>query len=102
MVEADSLSQDAVLAALRAGRFYASSGPDILYLSHEGDTVTVRCSPVSQINFIGRTQWGAHIEAAPGTTLTEASYRLRGREIYLRVECKDAQGRTAWSNAIYL
>lgn len=102
MVEADTLSEEAILAALRAGRFYSSSGPDILDLQRDGDTVSVRCSPVATINFVGHTQWGAQRRAEPGGALTEASYRLRGNERYLRVECSDAQGRTAWSNPIYL
>jgi len=102
MVEADALAEDAIIAALRVGRFYSSSGPDIYELSLDGSTLSVRCSPVSAINFIGLTQWGAQNRAANGDPLTEASYRLRGVERYVRVECIDAQGRKAWSNPIYL
>jgi hypothetical protein len=101
MVEAD-LAEDAIIAALRAGRFYSSSGPDIYELSLDGGTLNVRCSPVSIINFVGMTQWGAQKRAANGDPLTEASYRLRDVERYVRVECIDAQGRKAWSNPIYL
>ena len=34
----------------------------------------------------------------PGETITEATHRLTGHEEYLRVECVDAQGRSAWTN----
>ncbi len=102
MVEADELSEPAILAALRAGRFYASSGPEIHETTLNGDTLTVRCSPVSMINVVGHTGHGKHFVAAPGAALTEASYRLRGPERYVRVECIDAQGRAAWSNPFYL
>jgi len=102
MVEADVLAEDAILAALQAGRFYASTGPDINSLDFDGTTLMVTCSPVSVINVIGHTQYGEQWRAEPGKALTEASYRVQGKEKYLRVECIDAQGRTAWSNPIYL
>jgi hypothetical protein len=101
MVEAEELSEPAILAALRAGRFYASTGPEIHDVRLDGDTLSVRCSPVSAINVIGHTQHGKQWRAEPGSALTEASYRLRGQERYVRAECIDARGRTAWSNPFY-
>ncbi len=102
MVEADELSEAAILSALRAGRFYASTGPEIFETSYAGGILTVRCSPVSTINVVGHTQYGAHWHAAPGQTLTTISYSPHARAGYARVECIDAQGRAAWSNPIYL
>lgn len=102
MVEADELSEPAILAALRAGRFYASTGPEIYETSLTGGVLTVRCSPVSVINVVGCTQYGAHWAAAPGETITSATYRPHERARYVRVECIDAAGHTAWSNPIFL
>ena len=101
MVEAPSLSDGAILEALRSGRFYASSGPDIDYLSLDGDVLTVRCSPVRSIDVIGAARYGQRWQAAPGDTLTGATYRLKGPERYVRVECTDAQGKKAWSNPFF-
>lgn len=40
--------------------------------------------------------------AQPGETLTEAVFPLRGDEGYLRVDCRDARGCHAYSNAYFL
>ena len=40
--------------------------------------------------------------AAPGQTLTGASFPLSGDEGYVRVDCRDGQGRHACSNAYWL
>ena len=39
--------------------------------------------------------------APEGELLERAEFRLRGGETYLRVECVDARGRTAWSNPAF-
>ena len=101
MVEAPELTTGAVLDALRRGRFYSSSGPDIDFLSLDGDVLTVRCSPVRSIDVIGAARYGQHWQAAPGEALTGATYRLKGPERYVRVECTDAQGKKAWSNPFF-
>jgi hypothetical protein len=45
MLRAEKLDEESVLAALRQGHFYASSGPQIHDIQIEGDQLTVRCSP---------------------------------------------------------
>jgi len=102
VVEAKSLTEASILAALREGRFYASTGPDIYSLVRDGSTLTVTCSPVKTINFIGQTQWGAQRRSTTDGLLTEAGYQMRGCETYVRVECVDERGRRAWSNPVYL
>jgi hypothetical protein len=102
VVKAEALTVPLVLRALRAGHFYSTTGPAIHdFYVHDG-AAYVSCSPVARINFIGCTQWGTQLRADKGETLTEGSYRLTGKEGYLRVECVDSQGRVAWSNPIYL
>ncbi len=63
---------------------------------------TVRCSPVAAINFIGHTQWGFQRRAEPGKAITEAQYRLKNKENYIRAECVDGTGHAAWTNPIFL
>jgi hypothetical protein len=101
-VKAGSLSEESVLSALAAGAFYSSSGPEIHDFRLEGEVATVRCSPVQRINFLGQAQWGFQRRAGQGDGLSCAEYRLCGRELYLRVECIDAHGRTAWTNPLFL
>jgi len=101
MVSCKSLTKEALLAALKNGNFYASCGPELHDVYVEDGIVHVRCSPCSEIHVITYPPRGkAHY--AEGELLTELTYPLKGGERYVRVECVDANGRTAWSNAIFL
>jgi len=100
-VKAAALTQGAILDALRRGHFYASSGPEIHDLWLEESQVHIRCSPVASIDFVGNGPLSARVSAVPGGTLTEASFRIRRRQRYVRVACRDAGGRWAWTNPIF-
>lgn len=101
MVKAPELTREAILESLRRGLFYASWGPTIEDIAiHDGE-VSVRTSPVKEINFIAQSWFGAGHFPMEAPALTNATYRLTGEERYLRVECRDAEGRWAWSNPIY-
>ena len=101
-VKAQALDEAHILSALRAGQFYASSGPEIYDFGISNGTARLTCSAVKTIDFCGHTQWGSQRRAAPGETVTESTYRLTGNERYLRAACTDAEGRTAWTNPIFL
>jgi hypothetical protein len=103
-VKAAALTQEAILDALEQGYFYASSGPQIhdLRLDAERGRVHVRCSASVAIDFIGNGKYSRRVTAPPGETLTEANYRLREHQRYVRVACQDPQGYWAWSNPIFL
>ncbi len=99
---AAELTQTAILSALASGRFYASSGPEIhdLQFDAEKRTVTVRSAPVTAVDFVGNGYRSRRISAPPGQTLCEASYTLREGQTYVRIACRDEQGRWAWTNPI--
>src|SRR5207302_1266191 len=48
-VRAESREPDALLAALKAGHFYSSSGPELRDVRVEGGRIRVACSPVRAI-----------------------------------------------------
>src|SRR5437660_7956176 len=52
MVRAAEKSQEAVLAALRAGAFYGSTGPEIESVEVGDEDVTVRCSPAASVTLL--------------------------------------------------
>ena len=101
-VKAEALAEDRILTAIRQGQFYSSSGPEIHDFRVENGIAHVRCSPVRTINLAGHTQWGTQRRTQPGELVTEAEYRLTGRERYLRATCIDGEGRAAWTNPIFL
>jgi hypothetical protein len=108
MVRAAERTTEAILRALAAGSFYASTGPEILDLrlergaagSGQGPVARVRCSPCRRVHFICAGSLGRTVNAPPGTALEQAELRLHPAARYLRVECVDAAGRTAWSMPI--
>lgn len=101
-VKSEKLDEDSIIDAMKNGAFYSSSGPQILDFRIVNGVATVKCSPVATINIMGHTQWGYQRRAGAGKTITEAEYTLNGKEKYLRAECIDSTGHTAWTNPIFL
>lgn len=101
-VKARERSEAAILQALFDGAFYPSSGPVIRDLWLDGGTVGVACSPCREIHFVTYPPRGKSHFAPEGQCLTEATHTLTGRETYVRAVCVDQEGRSAWSNPIFL
>lgn len=101
MVKSETLDPDALLAALKAGDYYSSTGPAIHDLCLEpGKRLIVRCSPAERVFLLGA---GAKYRAVGERGITEAEFDLSDwRSPYLRVLVRDAAGRKAWSNPIWL
>lgn len=101
MLEADAVEELGFAGAIKAGRFYATQGPEV-HLERISDTqVRVRCSPVSKISIL------SNLPLAPsrvhrGKDLTEAVSDISpsGHELFLRAEVTDENGRCAWSNIL--
>ena len=95
--QADNLSTDAILTALKSGRFYASRGPRFHEVSLTEGQVRVSCSPVDHITFHSNLAWNEG-RAVNGSGITRGSYRLASGERFVRVVLTDSQGRKAWLN----
>jgi hypothetical protein len=115
-VRAADRSADAVLDALRTGRFYGSTGPLIRGLELEDGHVVVRCSPAASVTLLAGRRRGARANAGRlgyryGAELDETDdeglitavrlERPRGTT-YGRVEVADGRGRRAWTNPLWL
>jgi len=103
MVKADACTRNAVLDAIRNGRFYASTGPEIHSLSLKRAVLEIECSPVRKVVWHCEGPFGIAIHAGR-KNITRAQQPLTGwmrKARYLRVEVTDARGRKAWSNPIY-
>ena len=99
MAEAESNSREELLDAIKHGRFYATQGPEI-HLFRDGDEYVVRSSPVSDIAFLSNLAWAPRTFSGDG--ITEARYKPRNGECFLRAEVTDRNGKRAWSNIITL
>ena len=99
MVQTDDNRREALLHAVRTGRFYATQGPEV-HLWREGDEMVVRCSPCEEIGFL--SDWVISRRMFTGHGLTEARYRIDPNEHYVRAEVTDCEGRRAWTNCVAL
>lgn len=100
MVKAEENDPDALLAALKDGAFYSSTGPEICGIHWEEDVVTVECSAASSVIVQGQ---GSAAVAQHGASMTRASVPLGRFEnsAWMRVTVVDSAGRRAWSNPVY-
>ncbi|WP_433007507.1 PHP domain-containing protein [Kribbella sp. CA-294648] len=99
-VRTETLAPDALLAALKAGHFYSSTGPELHDVRIEDDAIVVHCSPATKILLTGGHP-GA--EVAQGTDLTECSLPLAlFRGTHCRITIEDTTGGRAWTNPIHL
>lgn len=101
MIRAEELSREALLAALRAGHFYASRGPLIHDLQVTDEAIRVECTPAAAINFYANNQQGWCIQKEDRPALTGARYLRTGRERYVRVEIVSETGLRAWSQPVW-
>ena len=101
MVRAESLEPEALVAALKAGAYYSTQGPEIHALAVQGGEVVVECSPARDVMVVGRASAGiaVHGDALRTARLPLEKFRAGG---YFRVVVTDAQGRRAWSNPVWL
>jgi hypothetical protein len=103
MVRARENTAATILAALRAGEFYGSMGPTIFDVALDGREVTVRCSPARSIYVTGGYNYCPHaVHAWDGQPLTEARLRLHPLQDYFRVEVVDFEGRSAWTQPVWV
>ena len=101
---------DALVAALKAGHFYASEGPELRNVAIDGDAVVVESSPVRKVIVSGGSE---RYDCRYGADLTSSRVPLTmfqngGHEVdpilgrYLRVTIVDSAGKRAWTNPIWL
>ena len=100
MVKAEENDPDALLAALKAGRAYASTGPRIDHVAREEGAVEVACSPAVSVAVVGPGSSGI---VRHGLSMTRARVAL-GRLAdapWRRVVVTDAAGRKAWTAPVF-
>lgn len=102
MIHAKELTYSSVIDALVHKNFYFSMGPQLLGVSLEGMTLTVKTSPVEKI-FVIQEGRDYYKQLAPkGETITGASFELTGKEGWFRVEIRDSHGLYAGTNAYFM
>lgn len=103
MLKAEENAPTAIYAALRAGMFYSSTGPEIHNVQVHHDRVEVHCSPCQQISAIGLAPgsgWTTRrTDIAPPFEHVQIAWD--NRQLPVRIECIDQTGRKAWTNPFF-
>jgi hypothetical protein len=109
-------SEAAVLSALRDGRFYSSTGPEIHELVATETAVEVRCSPARSITLVAGRMKGSSVNAGrlgyscrseilatdDRGLVTEARLERPAHTPYGRLELRDSGGGRAWTNPLWI
>ena len=93
-----------ILAALEAGAFYSSSGPEIYDFYVDGEMAVIECSPTKRIR-LHSDGHPTRIVFAKDGLLTRAEFPLKnwcGKRKYVRISVVDENERIAWTNPIFL
>ncbi|MGL4173843.1 MAG: CehA/McbA family metallohydrolase [Actinomycetota bacterium] len=99
-VRAVELTPVALLAALKAGHYYSSTGPNLTSVTVTKGHVEVECSPARQVLVTGGRPGK---QSAEGESLTQARLPVsRYAGTYFRVTVVDTYGGRAWTNPIHL
>lgn len=100
MVQAEELTEGAVLEALRKWRFYATTGPEIHQIEIRDEReIVVSCSPAESVIFYSNTPW-VKGRSVIRPNMTECRYLIDRDDSFVRVEVRDKEGRKAWSSPI--
>ena len=102
MVEADARTPPAILAGLRSGRFYSSTGPEFHTIVCDGDTVTATTSPVQFARLVGPKSVGRRIGSFEGALIDHLAFEVPADWRYAYLEIEDNCGKRAWTNTLFI
>ncbi len=95
----DSLSYENVFAAMEKGNIYCSSGPRILSLYVEGDTVVLDCDPATNVVLTSKNR---RFMNRFGAGFTHVEFPINEAVEYFRLTVFDDKGGRAHTSAYYL
>jgi hypothetical protein len=97
VVYAKERTVTAVVDALRAGRFYASTGVEITTLQADGNRIHIETKNAERI--VAHTRWGRRTAVADAPTLT---LEIPDNLPYIRFECWGRGEQFAWTQPFFV
>ncbi|WP_322893119.1 MULTISPECIES: CehA/McbA family metallohydrolase [unclassified Yoonia] len=100
MVRAPENTPEALLAALKDGAFYSSTGPEIHHVTWGDDAVEIHCGAAVTAVLQGQ---GSRTSVVHGHSLTRITLPYKGLAAspWLRLTIIDAGGKRAWTNPFW-
>lgn len=98
-VKSEELSPASLLEALKQGRYYSSTGPEIHDVEISADRVRVSCSPAERV-FVSGMGPAVVSEGGRGRTTVEMNLGEFASP-YARITVRDAVGGRAWTNPFW-
>ncbi len=100
MVQAGACNREAILAAIRAGRFYSTCGPQFHTIVPAGRMVSIETSPVRFVRLVGPTHHGQRIGSFDDRVVERVTFEIPENWAYAYLEIEDAARRRAWTNTL--
>src|SRR5690606_3940314 len=96
----EELDPDALLAAMKQGHFYSSTGAEIHNVVITEHEIVVECSPAEVVMVGG---YGTTCRWSRSSGMTRATFpRAPFESAYARITVIDGHGRKAWTSPIWL
>ena len=106
-VKSKEKTVSAILDAIRAGKYYSTTGIKILDISYTEETVKIYFDRPCDVIFVQdidrmvRAYNNTH-ELVNGSRIFCAEAKLKGYNPFMRIELRDANGKVAYTNPVYL
>lgn len=101
VIKADRLDYESVSAALEAGNFYASTGPEIYSLIFEDGKVSVTCSDAQTVSCITGVRTARRAPGDSWRIINGAEFDIPAESRWFRIEVKGPDGHCAYTNAYF-
>jgi len=101
MVKAEENDPAALLAALKAGAFYSTQGPELKNVEVQGNNIHLVSSAVFSVTVQGHGSAAVACHG-PSMTPTQAPLQRFANSKWVREPVIDAAGKRAWSNPVWL
>ena len=102
MVSAPELNAASLIAALKVGSFYPSTGPVFHEMRVEGGQLYLRFSPAKALRIVAAKDFGIGKAMDNGEPFTEFTWKIDESLNYFRVTITDPCGGIAWSQPVML
>ncbi len=101
VVNAAACTDRNIMAAIRAGNFYSSCGPEIHSLCWDGQALHCTTSPIQFARLVGPASSGVRCGSFDGETFNDMTLAVPADWDYAYLEIEDQAGRCAWTNNLF-